>query len=205
MTKVKICGIQNTHEAKDAVRAGADLVGFVFAESKRKITPENAQEIAASIPNHVQKVGVFVNESPDAIHKIAEQVPLDYVQLHGDETIEDSSQLKIPFIKVVSLKEELSSETVPLDPLASYHLLDSAKGPYRGGNGTTFNWELISQTNIPLESLMIAGGLNENNIQNLLQRVTPAIVDVSSGVETDGRKDSTKVKQFIKRVKEMKE
>ncbi|MFK4998597.1 phosphoribosylanthranilate isomerase [Bacillus sp. N9] len=103
---VKICGITTDEAAKSACEAGADLLGFVFADSSRKITPEHAAAITKQLPDHVKTVGVFVNEQREVIDNITEQVGLDYIQLHGDESPELCQQLRRPVIKAFSIREK---------------------------------------------------------------------------------------------------
>ncbi|WP_156290301.1 phosphoribosylanthranilate isomerase [Oceanobacillus salinisoli] len=196
---VKICGIQTKEAAEAAVKNGTDLIGFVFADSKRKITAEKAATIAASIPNSVQKVGVFVNETVERMKETAELVGLDYIQLHGDETPDIAEQLPYKIIKAFAVDlENLSAiQAYPCD----YYLLDSPKGKYRGGNGKTFNWELIDRLSLSRGKIILAGGLRPDNVDEAIQLAKPAGVDVSSGVETNGVKDMEKIKQFIKQAK----
>lgn len=196
---VKICGI-TTQEAADAVvQSEADFIGFVFTPSKRQITPAKAQTIAASIPSFVKKVGVFVNTSIENVEKIAEQAGLDFIQLHGDETPEYAKQLNYPVIKAFSVKPE-NIAAITNYP-CSYYLLDSPIGPGRGGNGTTFDWELLQKIDVDPDKILLAGGLKSENIREAIQSAKPAGVDVSSGVETNGQKDVEKIKQFIKHAK----
>lgn len=192
---VKICGIQTKGAAEVAVKNGANLIGFVFAESKRKIQPEEAALIAKSIPNHVKKVGVFVNESIDRMIEIAEVVGLDYIQLHGDETPDIARNIPYKIIKAISIDpKNISSIT---DFPCDFYLLDSPKGKYRGGNGKKFDWELVHQLTIDSNKILLAGGLSSENIREAITLVHPVGVDVSSGVETNGVKDHEKIKQFI--------
>ncbi|WP_240795529.1 phosphoribosylanthranilate isomerase [Aquibacillus halophilus] len=198
--KVKICGITTEAAAEQAVQSGADFIGFVFADSKRRIDKEGAKRIAKGIPNQVKKVGVFVNEQASTINAIAAEVGLDYVQLHGDESPEFCKQINYPLIKAfqITSKEDLLNLA---DYRCDYYLLDSPAGKYRGGNGETFNWDLVK--NIPGVDgkVILAGGLHAGNIQLAVTEVNPAGVDVSSGVETDGAKDHKKITAFINEAK----
>ncbi|MGG5736771.1 MULTISPECIES: phosphoribosylanthranilate isomerase [Bacillus cereus group] len=200
--KVKICGITDIETAKSACEYGADALGFVFAESKRKITPEQAKEIIEEIPAHVLKVGVFVNESVEVIRKIAEECGLTHVQLHGDEDNHYIGRLKISSIKAVGVALEQDMEHAKKYE-TDYMLFDSPKEKFYGGNGKTFSWELLAHMPKALrEKTILAGGLNIINIEEAIQTVQPYMVDVSSGVETEGKKDIKKIKQFIKKAKE---
>jgi phosphoribosylanthranilate isomerase len=199
MTNVKVCGIRRQEEAEWAVEAGADAIGFVFADSKRKIDVEKAAEISKSVPPGLLKIGVFVNESKERLEEIFHLVPLDYVQLHGDESVAFCETLNLPFIKAISVKERKDLKGIEEFP-GEMVLLDSGKGPHRGGNGTTFNWEYAHSINIP-QQLILAGGLNPDNVREAITQVRPYMVDVSSGVETDGEKDRVKMEAFIREAK----
>ncbi|MET3684336.1 phosphoribosylanthranilate isomerase [Alkalibacillus flavidus] len=202
MTKVKICGIREQEHAETAVQAGADMIGFVFAYSKRQVTIDQAKPIAASIPSSVKKVGVFVNASKQTLEQTAHEVGLDYVQLHGDETPEFCEQLNVPYIKSFRIHEAKDLKATSQYDKAEYLLLDSASGPYRGGNGTQFDWHLLETLPFDRRRLILAGGLNAGNIQQAISETAPAIVDVSSGVERDGRKQHDLIETFITRIKE---
>lgn len=200
--KVKICGITDVETAKHACEYGADAIGFVFAESKRKITPGLAKEIIQELPANVLKVGVFVNESVEVIQKIADECGLTHVQLHGDEDNHQIRRLNITSIKALGVTSEgdmKNAQTYEVD----YILFDSPKEKFHGGNGKKFSWKLLAH--MPKESrekTILAGGLNTINIEEAIQTVQPYMVDVSSGVETEGKKDLKKIKQFIKKAKE---
>ncbi|MGE8207604.1 phosphoribosylanthranilate isomerase [Heyndrickxia sp. NPDC080065] len=196
--KVKICGIKSVEAAMAAVDGGADLIGFVFAESRRRISPTHAKQIADEIPNYVKKVGVFVNETYENIIEISNIVGLDYIQLHGDESPEFAKSLSRPVIKAWSILQKIEPN-FPCD----YHLIDSPPGGrYRGGTGDTFDWTLIDSLPINKNELILAGGLNEKNVKEAIYRVQPAVIDVSSGVETNEEKDPEKMKAFVKAAKQ---
>jgi phosphoribosylanthranilate isomerase len=199
MTKVKVCGIRRQEEAEWAVEAGADAIGFVFAESRRKVDVEKAAEISRFVSPDLLKIGVFVNESKERLEEIFHLVQLDYVQLHGDESVEFCETLNLPFIKAISVKERKDIDSIDEFP-GEMVLLDSGKGPQRGGNGTTFNWDYAHSINIP-QQLILAGGLNPDNVREAITKVRPYMVDVSSGVETDGKKDRLKMEAFIREAK----
>lgn len=188
---VKICGITTSETAEAAAAAGADFIGFVFAASRRKITPESAKMIARSLSSSVKTVGVFVNETVEQMVNIAEYVGLDYLQLHGDEGEAVSKQLPRPVIKAFSVKDK-SIKNIMNYP-CDYYLIDSPGG----GTGKSFDWNLLDKFNLDASKLILAGGLNPENVQEAIRVVKPAGVDVSSGVETNGAKDIKKIKQFI--------
>ena len=184
MTKVKICGLKELEHVEAAVKAGADFIGFMFAPSKRRITVEQAKELAKAIPSTVKKVGVFVNEAPETIQAIAAQVGLDYIQYHGDETAEQIQAIGLPAIKAFSISSEedvMRAASYDVD----YYLFDAPGSDFRGGSGKSFDWMLLDEMNIPLEKVILAGGLNEENVALAIILVEPFAVDVSSGVEIE--------------------
>lgn len=196
---VKICGLTDKETAHKTAEAGADMIGFVFAPSSRRIAPIDAKRIAKSLPKETKKVGVFVDESVKNIHFIANLVGLDYVQLHGREQPEIAKQIRYPIIKAFTLTEtdERTIKTYPCE----YVLIDSPGKKYRGGSGETFDWSLFEQFTIDRERVILAGGLHAQNVKKAIQTLRPFAVDVSSGVETDGKKDISKIEQFIAQAK----
>ncbi|MEK4618526.1 phosphoribosylanthranilate isomerase [Bacillus sp. FSL K6-0273] len=200
--KVKICGITDVETAKSACEYGADALGFVFAESKRKITPKRAKEIIQELPANVLKIGVFVNESVEVIQKIADECGLTHVQLHGDEDNYQIRRLNILCIKSLGVTSESDMKNAQRYE-TDYILFDSPKEKFHGGNGKTFSWELLGHMPKELrKKTILAGGLNALNIEEAIRTVWPYMVDVSSGVETEGKKDVEKIKQFIIKAKE---
>lgn len=198
--KVKICGITDVETGVAAAQYGADALGFVFAESKRRISIEKAQEIISHLPKEVYKVGVFVNESIVEIEKIAAAVGLTHIQLHGDEPASFSESLSLPVIKSISFEGNESLEALADFP-SNFILLDSPKGKYRGGNGKVFNWNEVNPTILERKKVILAGGLDIDNVETAIKIINPFMVDVSSGVETDGLKDLRKIKLFIEKAK----
>ncbi|PGL71516.1 phosphoribosylanthranilate isomerase [Bacillus sp. AFS055030] len=196
--KVKICGITDLKTAQSAINAGADAIGFVFAESKRQIEMTEAKKIIESLPDSVMKIGVFVNETKERLESIYHEVGLTHLQLHGDETPEFCRSLSLPVIKALRVQSEKDVEKIA-EYDCHYILVDSPSGKYRGGNGTTFNWDLVKSKNI--DNLILAGGLTIENVIPASSVVKPIMVDVSSGVETNGKKDEEKIISFIKKVK----
>ncbi len=192
---VKVCGITTLEAAKVAANELADFIGFVFAPSTRYIDPVNASKIAKELPASVKKVGVFVNESKANIEKNASLVGLDYIQLHGDEQAEFASELSLPIIKALNVNDKLISDLNHFP--ADYFIIDSPGKKYAGGSGETFDWGQLTDLNIDLDKVFLAGGLNENNVKLAIDTVKPIGVDVSSGVEVNGKKDTFKIKEFI--------
>ncbi|MGB9716691.1 MAG: phosphoribosylanthranilate isomerase [Thermodesulfovibrionales bacterium] len=202
--RVKICGITNLDDALAAVDFGADAIGLVFyPKSPRCISQNRAEEIIKKLPSFITTVGVFVNEKTENIEKIAHSTGIDVIQLHGDEPPEmcNLSRRIIKAIRVKSLES--------LDPLINYKdkvsafLLDTFTPDIFGGSGQIFNWDIAVDAKI-FGKIILAGGLNTNNIVDAISRVKPYGVDVSSGVESEkGKKDHKKMKLFIELAKKV--
>ena len=192
MTKVKICGLSTKGAVEVAVSAGADYIGFVFAPSKRQVTVEQAIELAKFIPSHIQMVGVFVSPSRAELLEAVDKVGLDLVQIHGQVTDDLFKNLPCVSIQAVQVDE---GGHVP-NSQADYLLFDAPVA----GSGQTFDWGQLDTTGLA-QPFFIAGGLHEDNVAEAIQHFTPFAVDVSSGVETDGKKDHEKIRRFIERVK----
>jgi phosphoribosylanthranilate isomerase len=198
--KVKICGITDLTTALAAIDYGADAIGFVFAESKRRISVEKAKDIVAHLPKDILKVGVFVNEGKEKIEEIASSVGLTHVQLHGDEPPAFTKALSFPVIKAISIHDDQSLKRIE-DYSCEYFLIDGPKGKYRGGNGLAFDWNCISAHHMKNKKVILAGGLHEENVEKAIRLINPYMVDVSSGVETEGKKDLDKIQSFINKAK----
>jgi len=211
MTRIKICGIREEVHALAAVEAGADFIGFVFAPTRRQVSPAKAREIVDTVKKSssaIKPVGVFVDTPASEVNRIADFCGLDLVQLSGNESWEYCRQIARPIIKAIrigqQLREEINAElTVGLKTLSPQRfitLLDSqVEGKY-GGTGITFNWRLAQQVAKEFP-VIIAGGLNPKNVAQAIEIAMPWGVDVSSGVETDGTKDIAKIKAFIETVR----
>ena len=200
MTKVKICGLKEQQHVRAAVETGADAIGFVFAQSNRQVSIEQAHQLAKYVPKGVLKIGVFVNPSVEELQAAVEGVPLDYVQYHGEETPEFISQQGYPAIKALSVRDE-EDVRAAANYNVDYYLFDAPGTDFKGGSGHTFDWTLLEMAGIPREKLILAGGLKAENIAEAVSLVSPYMVDVSSGVETDGIKDEAKINAFIQAVK----
>ena len=192
MTKVKICGLSTKEAVKTTVSAGADYIGFVFAPSKRQVTLEQAIELAKFIPSHIQKVGVFVSPSRAELLEAVDKVGLDFVQVHGQVVDKLFENLPCGSIQAVQVDE---NGHVP-NSQADYLLFDAPVA----GSGQTFDWGQLDTAELS-QPFFIAGGLNEDNVEEAIQHFSPFAVDVSSGVETEGQKDHEKIRRFIERVK----
>lgn len=200
---VKICGITTIEAARAAVENGANALGFVFAKSKRNITPEKAKEIIATLPKDIWKVGVFVNESKERIAEIISISGINAIQLHGDESNEFADSFSIPVIRAYSIQSR--EDVLKAKQLSSdYILLDSPKGKYHGGNGISFDWKLLKGIEWQDKKLILAGGLTVENVEQAIKNVCPYMVDVSSGVETNGVKDINKIATFLKNAQKQK-
>lgn len=199
MARVKICGITGADIALGAVEAGADALGFVFAESRRRLTPEAAREIIRKLPPFVTTVGVFVNEDLATVCRIADYCGLDLVQLHGSESPEYCREVNRPVLKAIRV-----AGAGDLEQMARYQvrgfLLDTFIPGQPGGTGQTFPWHLAREAG-KYGNIIVAGGLNPDNVHQALTEAEPYGVDVSSGVETDGVKDLAKIREFISRVR----
>ena len=211
MTRIKICGITDKANALAAVEAGADFIGLMFAPSRRQVTPPKAREIASAVKKSntgTRVVGVFVNAPVFQINEIADFCALDWVQLSGDESWEYCRKFANPVIKAIRIGrqslEDLYSELSTASNLLTGHrvitLLDSrVEGKY-GGTGESFNWDLAQQIARKFP-VIIAGGLTPANVGQLVREVQPWGVDVSTGVEINGLKDTSKIRAFVKAVR----
>ena len=192
MTKVKICGLSTASAVETACKAGADYIGFVFAESRRRVSLEQAQKLAALVPATIRKVGVFVSPSLAELQEAISVANLDLVQIHGDFDEELLTQIGRPVIRAYQVKGALKD----VSQQADYLLFDAPLA----GSGKTFDWQSFDKNQIH-QPFFIAGGLNVENVREAIQHFAPYAVDVSSGVETDGQKDLEKITEFIERVK----
>lgn len=201
---VKICGMKTVEAAKAAVLAGTDFIGFIFAESSRKIDAETAVEIAKELPTSIKKVGVFSNQSETEITKIASIVGLDFIQLHGQESAEFAKKMPLPVIKACSI-ESNEDLTILENYPATYFLLDLPKRPkLQQSKPKTLDWHALASSSLPLEKIILAGGLTAENVAEAIKIVKPFGVDVASGVETEGVKDEQKMRAFVTQAKQIK-
>jgi phosphoribosylanthranilate isomerase len=208
MTQVKICGLTNLTDALVAVEAGADLLGFIFfPKSPRNVTPETVAAIIPAVRQSnptIKTVGVFVNERADRIATIVDQTGLDYVQLHGDETVDWFTSLNGRCYKALRPADAQEAAT----QAATYALLSTLDGlrwmldaydpNAYGGTGKRADWRAAAQLARQYPGLLLAGGLTAENVAQAIGVVHPWGVDVASGVEAEpGRKDHAKVREFV--------
>lgn len=200
--RVKICGITRLEDALICTKLGVDAVGFIFyKKSKRYISPESASEIISKLPVFIQKVGVFVDENPKVINQIAEKTGITIAQLHGDEQPETINQINIPVIKAFRV-----SLFFNYDILYRYKktpiLLDGYDSEEKGGTGRSFEWEKIPAD---LRSeIILAGGVNETNVEQIVKEINPAAIDISSSVETSpGIKDTNKLIKLMNKINQL--
>ena len=201
--RVKICGVTCVADALLAVECGADLIGLNFYPlSPRSVTLPIAQAIRAVLPTYIQCVGVFVNAASEDIAALVEQVPLNAIQFHGDETATDIQRWTCTTIKAVRIP--IDGIIPPLEDMPStYLLLDTYRPGRYGGTGEVFAWTATAALPQTVrQRLLLAGGLTPENVAAAVQTVRPWAVDVASGVEsTPGHKDPDKVRAFITNAK----
>ena len=194
---VKICGVTRPEDAEAAVEAGADFIGLNFwPRSRRALTIDAAIAVAAAIPGDVKKVGVFVNAPAPTVHETATRVGLDLVQLHGDEDAAFARALGRPYIRAVRVGSERDLAAIE-DFDTELILLDTPSAGY-GGSGKTFDWSLARAARRFGRKLLLAGGLDADNVAQAVRDVRPYAVDVAGGVEAaPGIKDKDKLRRFI--------
>lgn len=200
-TRIKICGIKHLDDALKAVECGADAIGLIFVEkSPRYVSLTEARVIAESMPPFVTVVGLFMNARAETVREALKVVPLNLLQFHGEESPEFCDQFEVPYIKVLRMRDNANIVAFAQDyPNAAGILLDSYHKDAGGGTGQSFDWDLIPD-DVPLP-LILAGGLNPENVASAIEAVKPYAVDVSSGVESEPAiKDHKKIEQFIKEV-----
>lgn len=192
MTKVKICGLSDRAAIETAIEADADFIGFVFAPSRRQVTADQASALVEGLTTKVKKIGVFVSPDKEELEEAISKVGLDLIQIHGDYDEKVCLSFSLPVIRAISVKEG----RVPTLEKADYYLFDAPVS----GAGETFDWSALDITHVD-KPVFIAGGLTVDNVKSCINHFQPYAVDVSSGVETDGKKDLAKISAFIGEVK----
>ena len=195
---VKICGITSEADALAAAEAGADAIGLMFYEgSPRHVTLEQAKAISAALPQHVMRVGVFVNAEEAFVHQALTECMLNILQFHGDETPEECSRYPVMTLKAFRVQGEETLAQLEAYPSAGY-LLDAYVKDALCGTGATFNWDLAVRAQEFGKPIFLAGGLTPENVVEAVRKVQPFGVDVSSGVEIEpGRKDAEQMRTFV--------
>lgn len=195
--KVKICGLVRKQDIDFVNKTAPDYAGFVFAESRRQVKPDEVKRMVCDLAPGIQTVGVFVNAPRELVVETVRECRLDIIQLHGSELNAYWEGFTAPVWKALPIRSRQDLEQVKgLRNIAGL-LLDSSSG----GSGTAFDWSLVQDLHFPFP-VILAGGLNPGNVVRAIKQVKPFAVDVSSGVETDGVKDFLKIKQFIEKVRE---
>ena len=197
MTKIKLCGLSRTEEIEAANELKPEYIGFVFApKSRRYVAPEAAAELKKQLSGEIQAAGVFVNEAVEKIAELLNNNIIDIAQLHGDEDEAYIRRLRQltgkPIIKAFQVKSE-KEITDARQCSADYILLDSG-----AGTGTVFDWNILKKIDRPY---FLAGGLSAGNVGKAVRELHPFAVDVSSGIETDRRKDKEKMAAFVAAVR----
>ena len=199
MTFVKICGITNPGDAREAADAGADAVGLIFAESPRRVGVEEARAVSIALPENVIRVGVFVDEEPAEILRISREVGLDLAQLHGDEPPETVTVLRAAGVKVMkALRVKDAASLGALDEYeADLFLLDAHSAKARGGTGERFDWG-VAKSLTGRDNIVVSGGLGPENVREAVEFFEPFGVDASSSLEDGpGRKNGELVRRFV--------
>ena len=198
-TRVKICGITNIDDANCAVAAGADAIGLVFyPKSPRYVEIDTAKEIVASIAPFINCVGLFVDANEAYIYDVLQQVAIDTLQFHGQETEQACALYNKPYIKAVRMSEDIElAQQVERYVSAKALLLDTYVKDTPGGTGESFDWSRIPED--LGKPIVLAGGLDASNVKEAISQVHPYAVDVSGGVESEkGKKDFNKINHFIR-------
>ncbi|WNX85886.1 phosphoribosylanthranilate isomerase [Agathobaculum sp. NTUH-O15-33] len=198
--KLKFCGLTREADIEAANETGPDYIGFVFAESRRRVSDLDAARFKARLDPAIQAVGVFVNDTPEHIAALAGEGIIAFAQLHGDEDARVIERLRrltdVPLIKAVRVKTRADIERALALPV-DYLLLDTYVGHAYGGSGKAFDWSLIGDIPKPY---FLAGGLRAENLEQALQTGAYAL-DLSSGIETNGVKDPAKMRAVAERVR----
>lgn len=199
--KIKLCGMMREQDIQNANVAMPDYVGFVFANTKRNIRFETAKQFRAMLDPAIEAVGVFVNEKEETIASLLNEGIIDIAQLHGQETIAYMQHLRKltdkplwKAIKVQSAQDIIGGMALPADGF----LLDTFKAGILGGSGEQFNWNLLAAATKPY---FLAGGIDSSNIEEAMAH-KPYGIDVSSGIETNGKKDAAKMKKIVELVRQ---
>ena len=201
-TRLKICGMTELFEVEQAVAAGVDALGFIFADkSPRAIEPERARALIGHLPPFVDAVGVFVNEDPARVREIINFCGLTVSQLHGQEPPEYCALVPGRVIKAMQVAPDMTADLLtPYNDVVCAFLLDTYHPEMVGGTGKSFDWSIIDRL-APVKSVILAGGLGPDNVEEAIAQVHPFAVDVNSAIEmSPGRKDVDKIKELAKAI-----
>ena len=203
MVLVKVCGITNLEDARVALDSGADAIGLIFAPSPRQVSVETAQEIADSLPEMMLKAGVFVSSSSEEVLRVAEEVGLDYAQLHGDEKPETVKAVRdggLRVIKAVRVRDVDSLQDMYRYG-ADLYLLDAYSETVRGGTGERFDWE-VAKSLRARDNIVVSGGLSPENVREAIEFFDPFGIDASSSLEdSPGKKNGERVRRYVSAAK----
>lgn len=198
MSRVKICGLSRMEDIEAVNLALPEYIGFVFAESRRRVEPETAAKLKEKLDKRIAAVGVFVNQEPEFIAALCREGIIDMVQLHGEEDHAYIRQLRelcsYRIIKAVGV-----SNALPHLPEGPDYLLFDTASEQRGGVGQAFDWSVLKE--MQSAPYFLAGGLDASNVAKAVAELHPFCVDVSSGVETNGMKDAKKINEFVRQVR----
>lgn len=200
MPKVKICGNTNIPDVRKIKELGADFIGFIFCESKRKISADQAKEIISGVGSFEQFVGVFANQSKEEVETIVQKLGLKWLQFHGDETsryCQYFMEKQYHVIKTFRIKDLMSIKRIGEYDVSAF-LFDTYSRDQLGGTGKIFDWNVIAEKPYIREKLFLSGGLTVQNLETAIKQVNSYAVDVASGVEkSPGIKDHQLLEQFI--------
>jgi len=204
MIKIKICGITNTEDALWAVNLKVDALGFIFADSPRRVNPEIVQEIVELLPPFISSVGVFVNEDREKVKEIAERCCLTTLQFHGEESPSYCEEFKQKVVKAFRVKDKsVLKKAAQYQNKVDAYLLDTYSPFAYGGTGKTFDWSIVKEIKKFGLPIILSGGLSPENIKEAIRKVEPYGIDVSSGVEErPGKKNLEKLINFVRIVRE---
>lgn len=198
MVKIKMCGLRSLEDIELVNRYRPDYVGFVFAQSKRKVSHELAARMKKNLSDDIVSVGVFVDASQDEILKLFEEGVIEIAQLHGGESedfinnLKEKSNSELKIIKAIEISQDIDIKKYD-DSRADYLLLDSGKG-----SGKTFDWSLVKKD--INKKFFLAGGINISNVREAIDEFDPYAIDLSSGLETDGVKDENKIREIMEAI-----
>lgn len=200
--RIKICGMTRHADLQYAARLGVDAVGFVFAESPRKVEPDFVRNLSIAVPPFVSKVGVFVDADIDLVKHIAALCKLDWVQFHGNESPDYCAAIDRNVLKAIRVRDRESIQALaPYKQCVQGFVLDTYVKGQKGGTGQSFDWSLAREAKA-YGPVILAGGLTPEDVDHAVASVKPYGVDVSSGVETaPGVKDHEKMRLFVERVR----